>query len=390
MRLVLILVHYHTPELARRCVAALQAECRRLGLRPGVDCELRLVDNGSTPEEAEILGRLPVRWLRPGSNLGFAGGIYHGVEPGGELGEPAEIYGVLNPDVEVLPGCLEHLLAAVEAGAAVAGPRFYLDGERRLLIPPTEERSRGAELWRTLAARGYPWTYLARRRWRRHARRHWRAVEPIESSALSGGLLVFPRGTWEAVGPFDDAYRLYFEEDDWLRRVKAAGLIPVHVPDAGAVHRYGSSTAGEPAAGGWFAESRDRYRRRWYGAGFTRLVELLEPGPELKVLPPPRLHRLEASPGLEFAESPGEALWVELSPSPLGFPAVAEPLPAGFSGSWAPPADWLRRAEIGDWSLRLVDDGGTERWAASFRTPGSEPAMQDRGPENPERQDDPP
>ena len=61
----------------------------------------------------------------------------------------------MNPDVRVLPGCLGALMDALNAGAAVAGPRFYWDEGRRMLLPPAEERSRRSELLALLGgARG--------------------------------------------------------------------------------------------------------------------------------------------------------------------------------------------------------------------------------------------
>jgi len=41
---------------------------------------------------------------------------------------------------------------------------------------------------------------------------------------LSGALLAFRRDTWNIVGPMDDRYHLYFEEDDWLCRIARAKL----------------------------------------------------------------------------------------------------------------------------------------------------------------------
>ena len=149
----------------------------------------------------------------------------------------------MNPDVLVLPGCLPALLAALRAGAAVAGPRFYWDRGRRLLLPPAELRTRREELLRLLAGKRGGWAARARRRWRRHARRHWEAREPLPSHALSGSLLALRRSAWEAVGPFDEGFRLFFEETDWLLRARRQGLAGRYVPAAEAVHLYSQSAA---------------------------------------------------------------------------------------------------------------------------------------------------
>lgn len=351
-QLAVILVHYHTPDLARDSVSALGAD---LGLT-GLEAEIVVVDHGSTPEGRRVLESLPARRLDPGENLGYAGGIRFGLEH-----TTAPLVVAMNPDVLVRPGCLQRLAAAIQRGAAAVGPRFLLDAAERLCIPPTEERTRRAELLSRLAERGPSWARRARRRWRRHARRHWQATEPISSSSLSGALLAFPRQVAEAV-PFDPGYRLYFEEDDWLKRLRRSGFATRYVPDARAVHLYGRSTRSEPRADAWFTRSRERFEHRWYGILSSWLLHLATPRepsrsyPEAESLPPgrPEVHSLPQAPGR----------WMELAPSAKGFPAAAEPLPDDFRGPWSLPEDVWTSLVPGTYSLQVTDADGSEiaRW----------------------------
>ncbi|MCP3967191.1 MAG: glycosyltransferase, partial [Lentisphaerae bacterium] len=127
MKLAVILVHYHSPELARRACEALARDAGE------VELETVLVDNGSRPEDLEILESLPARRVDPGGNLGYAGGANAGVRE-----TSADWVAVMNPDVEVLPGCLGALAEALENGAAAAGPRFFWDHGKQYQLPPTE------------------------------------------------------------------------------------------------------------------------------------------------------------------------------------------------------------------------------------------------------------
>lgn len=321
MRLALILVHYHTPELAAEAVEALRAD---LG---GIEAEWLLVDNGSDAAGRALLESLPVQRIDPGANLGYAGGVNLGVAR-----STAEAVVLMNPDVLVLPGCIPALLDRLESGAAVAGPAFYWDRGRRLLLPPAEARGRWEELRRS------------RRRWRRHARRHWEARAPIASWSLSGSLLAIRRDAWERVGPFDEGFRLFFEETDWLLRARRLGLRSEYVPGAEAVHLFNRSAAQEPRSRQWFEESARRFRRLHYGAGFARLLERLPErrAPELAVL----------------KEVPVEAgSWVEVSPNPEGFPAAAERISA--PGLWTLPEEIAGRLE-GSWIVQVTDREGRE------------------------------
>lgn len=365
--LAVVLVHYHTPRLAAAAIAALQQDLGAgRGAAAGLEVEWLLVDNGSDPAGRELLAGLPVRLLEPGRNLGYAGGVNLGV-----ASSRAEMVLLMNPDVLVLPGCVDGLVACLREGAAAAGPRFYWDSGRRLLLPPAEARDRRGELLAWLAAaRGAGWAARARRRSRRHCRRHWQAAAPLPSHALSGSLLAVTRAAWERIGGFDEGFPLYFEETDWLLRLRRAGLPARFVPAAEAVHLYGRSAAGEPRAAAWFEESARRFRRRHYGAWFAWGLERLARGGRhapaapwlralraLQALPAPPLPPLPAE-GLDLDLYP-RPLWVEISPHAAGYPAAAERIAEAAPGArWQPPADLAERLAEGAWWVRLSDESG--------------------------------
>jgi GT2 family glycosyltransferase len=370
--LAVVIVHYHTPRLAAAAVAALERDLAA-GAEgtAGLEVEWLLVDNGSDEAGRELLARLPVRLLEPGRNLGYAGGVNLGM-----ASSRAELVLLMNPDVLVLPGCAGRLLDCLRAGAAAAGPRFYWDSGRRLLLPPGEARSRRGELLSWLAAtRDGAWSQMARRRSRRHCRRHWQATAPLPSHALSGSLLAVTRAAWERVGGFDEGFQLYFEETDWLLRLRRAGLPARFVPAAEAVHLHGRSAALEPRAAEWFEASARRFRRRHYGAWFAwGLDRLGRAAARRRPLPrdlagsraPAALPALPAS-GLDLGAWP-RPLWVEVSPNPTGFPAAAERLEGGAAeGSWTLPAEVAARLE-GTWWVALSDERGRD--LAGFRLDG--------------------
>lgn len=361
MRLAIVLVHYHTPELAAEAVAALQADLAQSGLSE--QAELLLVDNGSDPAGRKLLESLPVRLVDPGENLGYAGGVNRGVAE-----SRAAAVVLMNPDVLVLPGCLGALLAELDRGAAIAGPRSYWDRGRRLLLPPAEERTRRCELLALLASRGAGWAARARRRWRRHARRHWLAESPLPSHDLSGSLLALRRSAWERVGPFDAGYRLFFEETDWLLRARAAGLPARYVPAAQAVHLYNQSAAREPRAQAWFEESAVRFRKRHYGAWFHPLLSTaakLLPAVPLPAPPPVPTQGLDlAALGRPFP------LWVEVSPNPTGFPAAAERIERAGPEPWRVPPEIAAQFPSGGLIVQVSDAEGSEVLRRRLPAPG--------------------
>lgn len=354
MRLAVILVHYRTPELAAAAVEALQLDAQGSGF----EIEGIVVDNGSDEAGRVLLESLPFERIDPGANLGFAGGVNLGVSR-----SRAKIVVAMNPDVRVLPGCLGALVDALKAGAAVAGPRFYWDEACRMLLPPAEERSRRGEVLSLLASRGEGWAVRARRRWRRHARRHWESAQPLESYALSGSLLALTRTAWETVGPFDEEFRLYFEETDWLRRAEGLGLPARYVPAAEAIHLHGRSAIQEPRSGGWFEASARRFRELCYGPRFADFLEGLDRRlPRFTPAPLPAV----PTEGLNLISYPFP-LWVEVSPNLTGFPAAVERLASPPQEAWSLPAEVAGRLAGTDLVLQLTGRDGRELARCSLR-----------------------
>lgn len=409
-----VLVHYRAGRLAAAALAAAAGDLAAAGLA----AELLVVDNGGDEDDRSHLAAtaVPARRLDPGENLGFAGGVNLGVAE-----STGDVIVLMNPDVTVLPGCLPALVAELGAGAGIAGPRFWWDAGRRLLLPPAEARGLADELGAALAAGGGLRARRARARWRRHARRHWTAERPLPSHALSGALLAVRRDAWERVGPFDAGYRLYFEETDWLARARRAGVAARYVPAAEAVHAHGESARREPRAAEWFAESARRFRRRHHGRLAAVALERLAgraahraareaaagPSSGRRAAPSPAVHGAAAAaphtgrpaapeprglagrpvpdaslagagpidiagPHAPDAPLAGAAdlldlspwasdapLWVEVSPRPEGFPAAAERLAAPPPGGWSLPAE-VRGRQEGPLTVHLTTDAGRE------------------------------
>jgi len=355
--LAVILVHYHAPAPLAAAVAALERD-----LAAGaVAAEWRIVDNGSTAAERTALEALGLPLIEGGGNRGFAAGVNRGV-----ASTTAPSLLLLNPDVEVLPGCARALLDELGRGAGAAAPRLYWDRERRFLLPPGEERSRGWELL-VLASKHWPrCAEQARRRSRRDARRHWEARGSLPSARLSGAALAISRAAWARVGPFDESYRLYFEETDWLLRLEAAGLEARQASAAEAVHGFAHSTKDEPQARTWFDQSARRFAARHYGGWFVGLRDRLAhswsgAGPGAGMPAPWREDTLASA----LAGVPAErALWLELSPNREGFPAAGERVRGAELARWRPPLALMRASGLAGMGLCAVGENGEElgRW----------------------------
>ncbi|MGH9423244.1 MAG: glycosyltransferase family 2 protein, partial [Thermoanaerobaculia bacterium] len=278
---------------------------------------------------------------------------------------------LMNEDVLVLSGCLRALRTALASGAAVAGPEFYWDRDCIFRLPCTEERTRSNERAKVAGKRDLAKLQSARAKWREHARRHWRSTVPIATTSLSGALLAFRRDTWTTVGAFDEGFTLYFEENDWLLRVAQAGLESEYVPSAKAIHLHNPRPAGWPERARWEAESFRRFGDRYYGERFMR--RLLLAGQRESIAPRWLLADGEAF-AIDVPANTVWPLWIELSPSPFGFPAAVTCIVDPTTRSWSFPP--MRGLEFPGGTLyaQLVDDSGQELGGCAFHRNVARPA----------------
>jgi len=300
-RVSLVLVTFRSAAVVGDAVASFRAElaaCRLEG-------EVVLVDHSEDEAEAARLRPLADRLLvRP--NRGYAAGINAGV-----AAAAGDTVLAGNPDVRFAVGSLAALLAALDGGWDVVGPQFVLAG---LLLAPADEQGPAAELRRLAAGR---WCWAWHRLLRREVGRWlavWRAATPVAAGTLSGALLAARAATWRRFGAWDEGYFLYFEETDWLRRVRRAGGRVGLVPGARVTHLWGH--AAEPGANAHhFAASRARFLGRHFGLP-GRALARVQPRPARVAALPPRP---------AAGRDDGDLLWL-VSPSGDGLHA-ATPAP---------------------------------------------------------------
>jgi len=195
-------------------------------LRRGVDgllasekvaVDVVLVDNGCTTDDVEVLERLPgVTVVRPGENLGFAGGCNAGAAVA-----TGDYIALVNGDAIVEPTALARLVdEAARPDVGVAGASIRLADDPRLIN-----------------SAGNP-VHVLGLSWAGRLGEPEEGTEPVDVAVASGACMVIRRALWERLGGFDTEYFAYHEDTELSIRVWRRGLRVVYVPDAVAVHRY--------------------------------------------------------------------------------------------------------------------------------------------------------
>jgi GT2 family glycosyltransferase len=230
MDLSIGIVSYNCRDLLARCLESIRAHSGQLSV------EVIVTDNASTDDTvAMVREHFPeVRLIASRENLGFAAGTNRAL-----AAAAGDVLMMLNPDTEVRPGALEHLVHFLrerpEAGAV--GPRMVGPDDRLQLTChafPT--------LWLTLVGQlGLHRAFRGSRVFGASDMTWWAHDQPRRVDWLSGACIATRRETWEHVGPLDEGYFMYFEDVDWCYRLSRAGYERWYLPDATIVHHEAGS-----------------------------------------------------------------------------------------------------------------------------------------------------
>ena len=211
----------------------------RLRAAVGV-AQIRVVDNGSDDGTVEIVRRHALadprlQFRANPDNPGFAVACNQGA-----AASDAPWLAFVNPDLRVEPGSLQRLQVHAAAmpgpmllGADLLGEDGVRDGAARRRDPLFSAMLRSPAAATRLDVAMDPAL----------------ALQPVD--AVSGALMLLPRGLFAAIGGFDEGYRLHAEDLDLCRRARQAGATVAVANDVSVVHLRGVSSRSRPVFVEW-------------------------------------------------------------------------------------------------------------------------------------------
>ena len=248
-----IVVSYDSEETLDDCLTRLRAA-------QGVE-EIRIVDNASRDGSLDIVQRhaladTRLRFIANPDNPGFAVACNQGA-----AGSRAPWLAFVNPDCLVEADSLARLRAhAYQAmGVGDGGPRDIAEVVDVALRGQGGDAVIGADLvdedgMRDAAARRRDPDFAAMLRDPARAQLGVAidASTPVQVvDAVSGALMLMPRGLFECIGGFDEGYRLHAEDLDLCRRARAEGATVACANDVRVVHVRGVSSRSRPVFVEW-------------------------------------------------------------------------------------------------------------------------------------------
>lgn len=218
-----IVVSWNARAYLVKCLESLSCATR------GLNAEIIVVDNSSTDGSRETVEILfpSVRLIKCEENLGFAKANNIGIRA-----STGRYVCLVNSDVELFDGCLQSLLACMDAHplAAAAGP-LVLNPD--LSIQPSC-RSFPSVKSALLSAAGLDrLNYLS-------------PGGLAEAEAISGCFLMARQAAINEVGVLDERFFFYAEDTDWCKRFHDNGWKLLWCTDAKAIHYGGGSSSNAP------------------------------------------------------------------------------------------------------------------------------------------------
>lgn len=261
------IINYRTAALTIDCVRSVLAD---MG---DINGHVVVVDNRSDDGSAEKIEAwlatqapdVPVTLVLSDTNSGFSGGHNQGI-----AAVSAKLYLVLNSDAVLHPGFLATMLEAAQEHEEMGffAPRIeYDDGGVQ------DSCFRFPSPWSELirSARSGVVTKLLKH----HEVSLGKDPDPAEIEWASFACIVLRGEMFEALGPMDEGYFLYYEDVEYCLRARRAGWRIHYVPQARAIHFRGGSgpvkslSSERARLPRYFYNSRTRFLHQAHGrAGF--------------------------------------------------------------------------------------------------------------------------
>ena len=235
MDLSVVIVGWNAKHYLELCLDSLSVAPPRRSM------EIIVVDNASSDGSVEMIeARFPtVKVIRSHENLGFARGNNVGIRQC-----QGRYIALVNPDVIVLPGCLDALADFLDQNPKVGnvGPR--------VLNPDMTMQStcrKFPTIWNNFCAASSLATVFKNSKFFAGEHMFYFAHDRIlPVDVLVGCFSMIRREAFDEVGLLDENLFMYGDDVDWCRRCWEAGWQVVFFPGAKAIHDRGKITAPYP------------------------------------------------------------------------------------------------------------------------------------------------
>lgn len=254
MDLSIIIPSFNTKKLLKECLESVISNQRPATRKKpttshrSLVTEIIVVDNGSTDNSVEYLKKVAkdemIQIILLDQNWGFAGAVNRGIKKA-----KGKYLLLLNSDTQIQKETLKEAIKfAQEHPQSIIGLQLVNPDQS---IQPSVYHFpsiTGAikEFW--LGKKGSYQKYFPK------------SKKPVKVDAVTGAAMLIPKKIIKKIGLFDEKYFFYFEDLDYCRRAKKAGINVYYLPSAKVFHHHGAAGREMPEiTHQWLVESSKKY-----------------------------------------------------------------------------------------------------------------------------------
>ena len=233
----IILVNYNGAKYNKECIDSIKKSTYK-------NYEIIVVDNNSRDNSVELLKRdfSDLTIIESKENLGFSGGNNLGIEYA--LKDGCDFVLLLNNDTKIENNMLENMInVSIKNGFAVISPKIYYYDNKDTIW------SAGAKMfWK----RGIP----SQNGINKIDNGEYNSLEEVDIA--TGCCLLIHKKIIERVGLLSLEYFLYYEDTDYIMRVRNKGFKVLYDPNSVMYHKVSASTGGEESENYIYYNTRNR------------------------------------------------------------------------------------------------------------------------------------
>ena len=232
MKLLVIIVSYNTKDITLSCINSVEKYSPQ-------DTRIIVVDNNSTDGSPEALNKTSIILINNDQNLGFSKAVNQGIKL-----SKGEYVLILNSDTKVKRDSINRLIEFAEnnGDCGAVGPKLLNSNNSVQASSFNFPTIWGAiqEYW--LGIKG------------KHSKFVPPGVNPVQVESLVMACLLITPQAIKKVGLLDEKFFMYYEDIDYCKRIRKAGLRVYYLPEAEVIHYHGVS-------GKDLASTSDQWRR---------------------------------------------------------------------------------------------------------------------------------
>ena len=220
-KLSIIIPTWNTSKITKKCIDTITEYL------PKNYFQIIIVDNGSTDDTPQILGKLKsITYIRNSSNLGFSKANNIGVKKA-----KGEYLLFLNSDMELVDSSLVEMLNFIDSNSTIGmiGPKF--------LNPDLTDQGSVIPLQTPLNAIKEYWFNIQNS----YTKYTPQTIVPVKVDNISGGAVLIRKSDFIKIGGWDEKYFFYYEDLELCRQIRKQKLNIYYFPSCKVIHRHGAS-----------------------------------------------------------------------------------------------------------------------------------------------------